>query len=114
MVAAGGLVVSDRMADLIGLLADQRGLHLTDAESEVLVLSAHGLTRREIARRLGSSENTVDKQLGSIRAKFGRTRPPADLADDFGLRDLDPPVKGTAARRRYRLHTLAQRLLGPR
>lgn len=110
VVAAGGIVVTDQMADLISLLADQRGLHLTDAEAEVLMLAAHGLNRHEIARRLGSSENTVDKQLGSVRDKFGRSRPLTDIADALGLRDLDSPARGTAARRRRGLRDLVERL----
>jgi DNA-binding NarL/FixJ family response regulator len=110
VVATGGLVINDRMAGMIELLASRKNMDLTDTEAAVLALSAHGRTRREIAKDLGSSENTVDKHLGAIRTKFGHEGPMTDLADAFGLRDMAPPTPGGAAARRHGLRTLLQRL----
>jgi HD-GYP domain-containing protein (c-di-GMP phosphodiesterase class II) len=44
---------------------------LTDREVEVLRLAAKGLTRRDIGRRLGISENTVRHHLEHIYSKTG-------------------------------------------
>jgi DNA-binding NarL/FixJ family response regulator len=110
VVAAGGLVVDERMANLIELLAHQHRLDLTDVETSILALAGHGLTRHQIARRLDSTESTVDKHLRSIRDKFGNDVHLTDLADAFGLRDLALPKPVTAKVQRHRLRDLAQRL----
>jgi DNA-binding NarL/FixJ family response regulator len=110
VVAAGGLVVDEAMANLIELLAYERRLDLTDTEASVLALAGHGLTRHQIARRLDSTESTVDKHLRSIRDKFGNDVPLTDLADAFGLRDLAVPNPVGTKTQRHRLRDLAQRL----
>lgn len=46
---------------------------LTDREVEVLRMAATGITRKEIGRRLGISENTVRHHLEHIYNKTGRT-----------------------------------------
>lgn len=114
IVAAGGVVVDDRMASLIGILARQRRLDLTEAEEGVLALAGHGLSRHQIARKLGATESTVDKHLRAIRDKFGDDVHLTDLADSFGLRDLAPPEPAGLPVRRERLRAVARRLgLGP-
>ena len=110
IVATGGMVVDERMATLIELLANQHRLDLTETESAILALSGHGLTRHQIARRLDCAESTVDKHLRAIRDKFGDDVHFTDLADAFGLRDLSPPETISAPVRRDRLRTLARRL----
>jgi DNA-binding NarL/FixJ family response regulator len=110
IVAAGGVVVDERMATLIELLANQHRLDLTETESAVLALAGHGLTRRQIAGRLDCAESTVDKHLRAIRDKFGADVHFTDLADAYGLRDLAPPETISAPVRRDRLRTLARRL----
>ena len=110
IVAAGGVIVDERMATLIELLANQHRLDLTETESAVLALAGHGVTRHQIARRLECAESTVDKHLRAIRDKFGDEVNFTDLADAFGLRDLAPPERARASFRRARLRALARRL----
>ncbi len=49
-------------------------LGLTQAEAEVAVLIADGISREEISKRRGSSMNTVSSQLKSVFAKADVTR----------------------------------------
>jgi DNA-binding CsgD family transcriptional regulator len=44
---------------------------LSPREREVLIHFAHGLTYRQIARRMGIATNTVDTYLRRIRVKSG-------------------------------------------
>ena len=46
---------------------------LTERESQVLQLLAHGLANKQIAVRLGISEHTVKFHISSIYAKLGVT-----------------------------------------
>jgi DNA-binding NarL/FixJ family response regulator len=109
-VAGGGVVVNERMANLIEVLARQRHLDLTDAQEGVLALAGHGLTRHQIARKLGTTEGNIDKHLRAIRDKFGDNVQFTDLADSFGLRDLAPHNPANTSVRRDRLRALARRL----
>jgi DNA-binding NarL/FixJ family response regulator len=106
VVASGGVVIDDRMANLIDVLVGQHRLDLTEAESSVLALTAHNWTRRRIARHLGSTDSTVDKHLRAIRDKFGDDVHLIELADSFGLRDLAPPEPHEPATYRQRLRDL--------
>lgn len=45
--------------------------HLTDREKAVLVLLARGLHNKEIARRLGVSQETVKTHITNVFSKFG-------------------------------------------
>ena len=45
--------------------------HLSDRESQVLILFADGFTYGQIGRRMGISARTVDTYLRRIRAKTG-------------------------------------------
>jgi DNA-binding NarL/FixJ family response regulator len=108
IVATGGIVVDEPMATLIDQLANRQRLTITDAETATLALAGHGLSRHQIATRLGCAESTVDKHLRSIRNKLGREIPLSDLADSYGLRDLAPPDALTAPVRRARLRSLAR------
>jgi DNA-binding NarL/FixJ family response regulator len=112
VVAAGGVVLDPRTAQLIERLADQRRLDLTPTEAEVLALTAHAWTRRQISRHLDAAESTVDKHLRALREKFGHDRNLVDLADDFGLRDLAIPTRAdaNAATAVSELRTLRDRL----
>lgn len=60
---------------------------LTDRERAVLTLLPHGLSRRELARQLHVSENTVKTHLTSIRHKLGVAGRASivDRAVDLGL-----------------------------
>ena len=53
--------------------AAERSARLTDREHEVLDLVRHGLTNKQIARRLGISERTVKAHLTSVFASLGVT-----------------------------------------
>jgi two-component system, NarL family, nitrate/nitrite response regulator NarL len=44
---------------------------LTHRESEILALAAEGLSRREVARQLGVTENTVKAQVRAVLKKSG-------------------------------------------
>jgi DNA-binding CsgD family transcriptional regulator len=46
---------------------------LSPREREVLIYFAHGLTYRQIARRMGIATNTVDTYMRRIRDKSGVT-----------------------------------------
>jgi DNA-binding NarL/FixJ family response regulator len=109
VVAGGGVVIDDRMANLIDVLVGQHRLDLTEAEASVLALTAHGWTRRRVARQLGSTDSTVDKHLRSIRDKFGDEVHLVELADSFGLRDLAPPLPHEPTTYRRRLRDLLRR-----
>ncbi|MEM9562391.1 MAG: LuxR C-terminal-related transcriptional regulator [Actinomycetota bacterium] len=66
---------------------------LTDRERAVLVLLPHQLSRRELARQLHVSENTVKTHLTSIRHKLGVTGRASivERAVDLGLiPDVEP------------------------
>ncbi len=68
---------------------------LTDRERAVLVLLPHQLSRRELARQLHVSENTVKTHLTSIRHKLGVTGRASivERAVDLGLiPDAEPTV----------------------
>ncbi|HYY10871.1 MAG TPA: LuxR C-terminal-related transcriptional regulator [Kineosporiaceae bacterium] len=110
VVSNGGLVVAESTATLVQTLAAARKLDLTDTESLVLTLAAHGRTRGQIARTLQATESTVDKHMRSIRDKFAPEPGTGwgDIADEFGLRDLAPARP--AAQRRSALRSLAARL----
>ncbi|WP_448626012.1 HD domain-containing phosphohydrolase [Geodermatophilus sp. URMC 64] len=62
LAVAGHVSASRRTAHVAGL---------TDRETEVLVLLAHGLTTRQIARRLGMAPKTADHHIQRIYAKLG-------------------------------------------
>jgi LuxR family maltose regulon positive regulatory protein len=64
---------------------------LTDRERSVLALLPHGLSRRELARQLHVSENTIKTHLTSIRHKLGVVGRESivDRAVDLGLLDHD-------------------------
>ena len=55
------------------VLLSQRATALTDREQEILDLVADGLTAREIAARLGITEETVRTHLKNARGKQGTT-----------------------------------------
>ena len=59
-------------------------IDLTARERQVLALAADGLTRREIAARLGISEATVKVHLGSAYRKTG-TDSRIEAAREVGL-----------------------------
>jgi DNA-binding NarL/FixJ family response regulator len=64
----------DRIVDSVreAILADRRPTNpLTPRELEVLGLVAEGLRNREIAERLGVSEQTIKNQLSSVLHKLG-------------------------------------------
>lgn len=52
-------------------IAPRPRIRLTDAESSVARLAAHGKTYKEIARALGNSPATVRNQLHSVYSKLG-------------------------------------------
>jgi DNA-binding NarL/FixJ family response regulator len=114
VVAAGGCVVSSDVATLIGLLADQRKVDISESQAQVLALAGHGYQRERIATTLCISVNTVDKHLAAIRAACGAALSYTDLADAFGLRDLAPPnpQNGAKRKRRERLLELKRQLRG--
>jgi DNA-binding NarL/FixJ family response regulator len=45
--------------------------HLTPREIEILALMAGGLSNREIADSLGTSEGTIKNHVSSVLAKLG-------------------------------------------
>jgi DNA-binding CsgD family transcriptional regulator len=47
--------------------------NLSEREREVLTHFAHGLTYRQIARRMGITASTVDTYLRRVRVKSGAT-----------------------------------------
>jgi DNA-binding CsgD family transcriptional regulator len=61
--AATGTPVSDVAARL-------SKFELTDRELDVAILAGDGLTRKQIAARLGTSPRTVEKQLRDVRGKM--------------------------------------------
>lgn len=99
-VAAGGVVITPDMAELMTLLADQTQVSLTEAEAAALTLHAHGYDRRHVAKELSITEDTVDKHFRSIRQKFGRSVNFTDLADAHGLRDLNVGAEAATRPRR--------------
>lgn len=66
---------------------------LTDRERAVLSLLPHKLSRRELARQLHVSENTVKTHLSSIRHKLGVTGRES-IVDRAAELDLIPPPGG--------------------
>jgi len=74
--AAAGLVVSDPAFAAEAWPGRERGAaplveDLTPRELEVLQLLAEGLSNKEIARRLGTSEHTVKFHVNAILGKLG-------------------------------------------
>ena len=75
--ARGEVVLAGAPVDWVGSLADEldsrRDIEsrLTRREQEVLRVAAHGMTARQMARRLGVRERTVTTHLGRIYAKLG-------------------------------------------
>lgn len=67
-VFAGRRVVDP---SLVGSLLDDTTVALTPRELEVLDAVSHGLTNRQVATRLGSSEHTVKTHLARAMAKLG-------------------------------------------
>jgi DNA-binding NarL/FixJ family response regulator len=112
VVAAGGCVVSAEVATLIGLLADQRKLDVSESQAQVLALAGHGYSRERIATTLCISISTVDKHLATVRTACGNALSYTDLADAFGLRDLAPPDPRSGAKtgQRQRLRELSHRI----
>jgi DNA-binding NarL/FixJ family response regulator len=73
VLAAAGAGVPSRRA--------RKPSELSGREVEVVRALAHGLSNKEIARRLDTSPKTVDNQVQSIYQKLGvRTRAGATLA----------------------------------
>ena len=99
--AAGQMQLSgDAAARLMrGVIAPERPDALSDRETEVLRLLAHGSANKQIARDLGIAEKTVKTHVSSILGKLGlRSRTQAALyAGRVGLVPLnelgeaDPP-----------------------
>jgi len=98
-----------------GVAGDGRAAELSEAEHRVAELAAHGLSNREISRRLWITISTVEQHLTRIYRKLGvngraniaaadhapkaeidATTPPADSADvDDGVdRRHRPPARG--------------------
>ncbi len=69
-----GALSQERVADdVIGKRLDHltRQLGLTRRETELLTLALDGLSRRELAEKLGVAENTVKAQIRSLLKKSG-------------------------------------------
>ena len=76
--------------------------HVTPREWHVLELSAEGLSSRQIAERLGVTEQTITYHLGNLVLKFGATNRAGLVARAFVFGYLDaaawPPRQATTSR----------------
>ncbi len=100
-VAAGSVVLGDRIGDRLATLlpqrderaADQPVAALTARERDVLGLLAGGYDNRRIARQLVLSEKTVRNHVSNVFAKLGvTTRAEAVVRGrNAGLGTADPP-----------------------
>jgi DNA-binding NarL/FixJ family response regulator len=109
-VAEGKLYVTPRLASYVLDEERHQPVGLTPRELEVLGLLAEGARVKQIARRLGIEERTVNGHLEHIRDKTGfRDRLElADLARQLELVD-DPSVSTQAGRRKGQKRGIARK-----
>src|SRR5690606_38680908 len=76
--AAGDSIATTEWAAALDSDPAIAGAALTDREREVLTLYASGLGAKQVATRLGISENTIDDHLRRIRAAYQAVERPAN------------------------------------
>jgi len=87
--AAGDSIATTEWAAALDSDPSIESAPLTDREREVLTLYASGLGAKQVATRLGISENTIDDHLRRIRAVYHSVHRPANTKVELYQRGVE-------------------------